>query len=105
MLIPSLPEPLTVINHEFAHPGQLGCVKAHRLGQRNRLQPECRVLLCRLHMNMGWLMAFVAEEKEALRPYAGDRRHDPLYHNPTPMWAQERIDVLGEYLTTGADVK
>jgi hypothetical protein len=37
---------------------------AHGSDQSNRIQPELRVVLCSLDVNMRWLITFIAEEEE-----------------------------------------
>ena len=48
------------------------------LNERDRLEPEFRERAIALYVDVGWFVAFVTEEEEAIRTDAKDGRQSPL---------------------------
>jgi len=80
ILIPLLPEPLALFGHQFSQLGKFRRVITHRLSQTDWFQPEFRIRVSRLNMDMRGFVAFIAEEKEPMSSNSGNCRHTLVYH-------------------------
>jgi hypothetical protein len=75
VLIPGLDQILLVLLDDLLHCCQLSLVKSIIANKFDRVQPELGLVRVSLDVNVGRLLAFVAEEEKPKATNSQDRRH------------------------------